>query len=112
MIRSATLTRDGRHWFVSFLVDDGVEAPAAHTVAGTAVGVDRGVAAAIATSDGDLIDRQFLTSGEQRRAVVLQRTLSRVAKRGRNRDSARRWPRSVGGSAGAARTSTPRPTER
>jgi putative transposase len=89
VIRSATLTREGRHWFVSFLVDDGVEAPGVHAVAGTTVGVDRGVAAAIATSEGDLIDRHFLTAGEQRRAVVLQRTLSRTAKRGRNRDKAR-----------------------
>ncbi len=89
VIRSATLTREGRHWFVSFLIDDGVQAPQAHAVAGAAVGVDRGVAAAIATSDGNLIDRELLTAGERRRAVTLQRRLSRAAKRGRNRDKAR-----------------------
>lgn len=89
VIRSATLTREGRHWFVSFLVDDGMRTPARHAVAGTSVGVDRGVSAAIATSDGDLMDRQFLSPGERRRAVVLQRRLSRAAKRGRNRIKAR-----------------------
>lgn len=89
VIRSATLTREGRHWFVSFLIDDGVQAPQAHAVAGAAVGVDRGVAAAIATSDGNLIDREFLTAGERRRVVTLQRRLSRAARRGRNRDKAR-----------------------
>lgn len=89
VIRSATVTREGRHWFVSFLVDDGVRAPQVHAVAGAAAGVDRGVAAAIATSDGNLLNRQFLTAGERRRAVTLQRRLSRAAKRGRNRDKAR-----------------------
>ena len=89
VLRSATLTRDGRHWFVSFLVDDGRETPAAHAVPGTAVGVDRGVVTALATSDGELIDRRFLTSSERDRAVRLQRQLSRMAKRGRNRDKTR-----------------------
>ena len=30
LIRSATLTREGRHWYVSFLVDDGQSTPAVH----------------------------------------------------------------------------------
>jgi putative transposase len=89
MIRSATLTREGRHWLVSFLVEDGATTPAVHAAPDSAVGVDRGVAAAIATSDGELIDRQFLTSGERRRALALQRRLSRSARRGRNRDKTR-----------------------
>jgi Probable transposase len=54
-----------------------------------AVGVDRGVAVAIATSDGELIDRQFLTATEQRRALRLQRRLARAARHGRNRDKTR-----------------------
>jgi putative transposase len=41
-IRSATLTREGRHWYVSLLVDDGIAAPLAHAAPDTAVGVDRG----------------------------------------------------------------------
>jgi putative transposase len=84
-IRSATVSRDGRHWFVSLLVDDGVSTPEEHRAPGTAVGVDRGVVVAVATSDGELIDRNFTTAGARRRAVVLQRKLSRAAKGSINR---------------------------
>ena len=45
VIRSATVAREGRHWFVSLLVDDGKTTPQAHAAAGVTVGVDRGVAA-------------------------------------------------------------------
>jgi putative transposase len=83
------LTRDGEHWFVSFLVDDGIATPAEHASPGTAVGVDRGVVVAVATSAGDLFDRAFTTAGEQRRAVRLQRKLSRSAKGAANRNKAR-----------------------
>ena len=51
-IRSATLTKEGAHWFVSLLVEDGVSTPAGHAAADTAVGVDRGVVVAVATSAG------------------------------------------------------------
>jgi putative transposase len=81
--------REGRHWLVSFLVEDGVTTPAVHAAPDCAVGVDRGVAAAIATSDGELIDRRFLASGERRRALALQRRVSRSARGGRNRDKTR-----------------------
>src|SRR5467141_3717025 len=77
-IRSATLTREGRHWYVSLLVDDGIAAPLAHAAPGAAVGVDRGVVVAVATSAGELVDRPFVTDGEQRRAVALQRGLSKA----------------------------------
>jgi putative transposase len=89
VLRSATLTRDGTHWFVSFLVDDGHDTPAGHAVPGTAVGVDRGVVVAIATSDGELLDRRLLTPGEQDRMARLQRQLSRCGRRGSNRDRIR-----------------------
>ncbi|SIJ00611.1 IS605 family transposase OrfB [Mycobacteroides abscessus subsp. abscessus] len=88
-IRSATLTREGRHWFLSLLVDDGHRTPEEHAAPGAAVGVDRGVVAAIATSDGNLIDCDFVTPGERRRLVALQRTLSRCAKRSANRSKVR-----------------------
>lgn len=88
-IRSATICRDGRHWFISFLVDDGRQPPPAHAAPKTAVGVDRGVVVAVATSDGELWDREFVTAGERRRALAVQRRLARSAKRGRNRDKAR-----------------------
>jgi len=89
VIRSATLSKEGRHWYLSLLVNDGIEAPAGHAGPDTAVGVDRGVAVAVATSDGELIDRAFVTEGERRRALALQRKLSRTAKGSANRNKAR-----------------------
>jgi putative transposase len=88
-IRSATLTREGEHWFVSFLVDDGKTTPGEHATPGTAVGVDRGVVVAVATSAGDLFDQVFTTPGERRRALRLQRKLSRAAKGSANRNKTR-----------------------
>jgi putative transposase len=87
-IRSATLSKTGTQWFLSFLVDDGVSTPEGHRAPGTAVGVDRGVVAP--TSDGELADREFTTPGEQRRAVVLQHKLSRAAKGSANRTKIRK----------------------
>ena len=89
VIRSATLTREGQQWFLSVLIDDGRQIPEAHVSPGRAVGVDRGVAVAVATSDGQLIEQKFITVGERRRAVALQRKLSRCAKRSTNRDKTR-----------------------
>lgn len=89
LIRSVTLTRQGRRWFLSVLVDDGRQTPEAHPAPGTAVGVDRGVKVALATSGGELLDQPFITPGERRRAVALQRKLSRCAKRSTNRDKTR-----------------------
>jgi putative transposase len=88
-IRSATVSRAGRHWFISVLVDDGRQAPESHQAPASAIGVDRGVAAAIATSAGEVIDRSFASAGERRRAVALQRRLSRCAKHSANRDKVR-----------------------
>ncbi|OHU12876.1 RNA-guided endonuclease InsQ/TnpB family protein [Mycobacteroides chelonae] len=88
-IRSATLTRRGRHWFLSVLVEDGRQRPEIHDRPGSAVGIDRGVAAAIATSAGALIDRAFSSDGERQRAVALQRRLSRCARRSVNRGKVR-----------------------
>lgn len=88
-IRSATMTRQGRHWFLSVLIEDGRQRPAFHDRPGAAVGIDRGVAVAIATSSGGLIDRAFSSEGERLRAAVLQRRLSRCARRSVNRGKVR-----------------------
>jgi putative transposase len=85
VIRSATVTREGQHWFISLLVDDGITTPAQHAAPDSAVGVDRGVVVALAASDGQLADCDFVTDGERRRALRLQRRLSRAAKQSRNR---------------------------
>jgi putative transposase len=89
LIRSATVSKDGAHWYLSLLVDDGECTPREHAAPGTAVGVDRGVVVAVATSDGELVDRAFTTASERRRVVVLQRKLSRAAKGSANRAKVR-----------------------
>jgi putative transposase len=88
-IRSATLIREGQHWFVSLLVEDGLTTPAQHAVPGSAVGLDRGVAVAVATSAGNLLDQVFTTPAEQRRVLRLQRKLSRATKGSANRNKTR-----------------------
>lgn len=87
-IRNATVTRDAGRWYVSFCVEDGV---AEATPNGKPpVGVDRGVVAAVATSDGALHDRQFITPGAAQRLKRLQQRLSRSMRtHGRNRRSNR-----------------------
>ncbi|WP_055482102.1 RNA-guided endonuclease InsQ/TnpB family protein [Sphaerimonospora mesophila] len=82
ILRSATITRDGRHWFVSFLIEDGRPIPQTHP--GPAVGIDRGVVVAVTTSDGDFHERPFITDGQRQRYRRLQRQLARTRK-GSNR---------------------------
>ncbi|MFD8082774.1 RNA-guided endonuclease InsQ/TnpB family protein [Kitasatospora sp. NPDC059722] len=86
-IRSATVTRQGRHWFVSFLVEDGNQTPERHAMPNAAVGVDRGVKFAVATSTGDFHDRPYVTLGEAKRLRRMQQQLARCT-RGSNRRKA------------------------
>lgn len=82
-IRSATVSRKGAHWFVSFLVEDGMLTPEHH--AGTPVGIDRGVVVAATTSTGHFHDREFTTAGEKTRYRRLQQRLARTRKGTTNR---------------------------
>ncbi|MFL1380795.1 RNA-guided endonuclease InsQ/TnpB family protein [Nocardiopsis protaetiae] len=84
-IRSATVSFNGRHWYVSLLCEDGEHIPETHAVPDSVVGVDRGVAVAVATSDGDLFDRVFQTPKEHERERRLRRQLSRRRKGSKNR---------------------------
>ncbi|WP_251091360.1 transposase [Streptomyces sp. Caat 7-52] len=84
-IRSATVSRKSGRWFVSFLVDDAAVTPDLHAMPGTAVGVDRGVATAAVTSDGEFFDREFITPGERTRYRRLQQRLARTKKGSTNR---------------------------
>jgi putative transposase len=84
-IRSATVSRRGGRWFVSFLVDDQAVTPEMHVMVGTAVGIDRGVKVAAVTSDGDFHDRPFITPGETVRYRRLQQRLARQKKGSENR---------------------------
>ncbi|GAA3754709.1 RNA-guided endonuclease InsQ/TnpB family protein [Salinactinospora qingdaonensis] len=86
-IRSATVSRKGGHWFVSFLVEDGQLTPESHP--GAPVGVDRGVAVAATTSGGQFHDREFATTGEKARYLRLQRKLVRQKKTSANRRKTR-----------------------
>src|SRR5664279_213396 len=73
-IRSATLTRDGVHgdWFLSILVEDGI-LEATNDPELPAVGIDRGVAVALALSDGQMLDQVFASNAEQTAIARLQR---------------------------------------
>ncbi|MEW1914946.1 transposase, partial [Kitasatospora sp. NPDC085895] len=82
-VRSASITRQGRHWFISFLVEDGRTTPGQHAMPSTAVGVDRGVAVAATTSEGVFHDRPYATPGEAKRLRRLQQQLARC-RRGSN----------------------------
>ncbi|MFD4428932.1 RNA-guided endonuclease InsQ/TnpB family protein [Nocardia sp. NPDC058497] len=83
-VRSATVSRDGQHWYVAFLVNDDHTAPEQHAST-TAVGVDRGVTVAVACSDGTLRDRQFRSPAEAHRYRLLQKQLARRKKGSANR---------------------------
>ncbi|GGL45973.1 RNA-guided endonuclease InsQ/TnpB family protein [Planomonospora parontospora] len=104
-VRSATVSRDGAHWFISFLVEDARSTPDSHARPEAAVGVDRGVVTAAVTSEGEFFDRRhatatgvsafeppkeskagrvadqgYLSAGEAERYARLQRRLARAAK--------------------------------
>lgn len=87
-IRNATVLRDGGRWYISFCIEDGVLAVEPN--GRPAVGVDRGVAVAVATSDGWLRDRSTVTVGEAERIRRLQQRLARQSKRSDQRKVTRR----------------------
>lgn len=78
IIRSATITRESVHgdWYISFLVEDGVQTPAPDMTK-PAIGIDRGVKVALALSDGRMLDEQFTTDREQIGMAGLQRRAAR-----------------------------------
>lgn len=71
---SARVTLRNGPWHVSFTTP-----PPVRNAAGTGVrvGIDRGVANSVATSEGQLLHAPALTVGERRRFLTLQRGLSR-----------------------------------
>lgn len=91
-VRNVTVARDGLGWHVSFGVASGVRPRAEHARPGTAVGLDRGVACAVADSDGGLHHASFLGPPERVRKVALERRRARqeaVRKRAASRTSNR-----------------------
>ncbi|MFI6266895.1 RNA-guided endonuclease InsQ/TnpB family protein [Micromonospora sp. NPDC051006] len=88
-VRYATVSRSGGRWYISFCVEDGVSEVAPNGKA--PIGVDRGVAVAVATSHGEAYDREFVTCGEAVRLKRLQQRLSRSLRvHGHDRRSRRR----------------------
>jgi putative transposase len=88
MAKSITVSREGRHWFMSVLCESEVPEPLAN--AGGPVGLDLGVAQAITTSTGEHLLVLGRTRAEDRRLARLQRNLGRKKKGSKNRGKARR----------------------
>lgn len=80
-IKTITVTRtsSGRY-FVSFLVDDGKDAPAKPIHAETSVGIDVGLASFCTLSTGEKIPNPRFSKESERRIKKLQRRLSRQKK--------------------------------
>ncbi|MHB1524972.1 MAG: RNA-guided endonuclease InsQ/TnpB family protein [Candidatus Dormibacteria bacterium] len=89
-VTSATLTiePDGK-MFVSILCERRDRRPT-KPLSETVLGVDRGVAIAVATSDGELIDRAMWTPKEKERLVRLERSRERQKKGSKNREETKR----------------------
>ena len=77
-MRSATVSRNGKHWYVSILCEVEVAAPVHPS--SSAVGVDRGVAILAACSDGKDYSNVKALGKYQKRLAKAQRALSRKVK--------------------------------
>lgn len=82
-LKGATILRDASGWHVAFVVELTGQAP--RRPAPNPVGLDRGVAAAVATSTGDLHRAPRSTPGEERRRLKLERQLARQVRGSRRR---------------------------
>jgi putative transposase len=74
----ARVTRDGKgRWHVSFPAP---QSPVPRESTGAAVGIDRGVANTLSTSDGEMVHAPAMRQREHRRLTRLQRRLNRQHK--------------------------------
>ncbi|MEV6983325.1 transposase [Sphaerisporangium sp. NPDC051017] len=87
-VKNATVCRDGGHWYVSFLVEDGVTPAERHANPGSGVGIDRGVVKVVTRSDGVFHHKVFARDREVEHAGKLQRDLARTGKGSRRRERA------------------------
>ena len=90
-IRHATVLRDGQHWSVAFCVEDGRAEPAPNGL--PPIGIDRGVAVPVATSDGQCLGLEAIRPGEASRLRRLQQRLARQTQGSSRR---RRTVRAIG----------------
>ncbi|MGH9242789.1 MAG: RNA-guided endonuclease InsQ/TnpB family protein [Acidimicrobiales bacterium] len=80
----ARVTLDGKgHWHVSFPAP---QAPLVREPSGAVVGVDRGVATTIATSDGQMLRAPVMRTRERRRLASLERRKARQRKGSKRRN--------------------------
>ncbi|WP_326641616.1 transposase [Streptosporangium sp. NBC_01755] len=79
-VKNATVSRDGEHWYIGFLVEDGVTPPERHAGPGSAVGIDRGVVKVVTRSDGRFHHRVFARDREVEHVKKLQRDFARTTK--------------------------------
>ncbi|MEV4375267.1 transposase [Streptosporangium sp. NPDC049644] len=79
-VKNATVSQDGGHWYISFLVEDGLASPERHAAPGSAVGIDRGVVKVVTRSDGRFHHRVFARDREVEHAKKLQRDFARTMK--------------------------------
>lgn len=86
--KSITVSREGKHWFASFLCE--IEMADPKPIQAPAVGVDLGVAQAITTSTGEVLAVLGMTKAEERRKARLQRSMARKQKGSKNRSKARK----------------------
>ncbi|MEV1170049.1 transposase [Nonomuraea sp. NPDC049784] len=89
-VKNATVAREGRRWYISFLVDDGEQPLTRHARPDTGIGVDRGVAKIGTTSEGQFHHKVFARDREVEHAVKLQRDLARTTKGSNRRTRAAR----------------------
>lgn len=85
--KSITVSREGKHWFVSVLCEMDVADP--KPVQAPAVGVDLGVTQAMTTSTGEVLAVLGMTKVEERKKARIQRSLARKRKGSKNRAKAR-----------------------
>jgi transposase len=85
-VKSATVSREGKHRYISFVVETGTTEPAISLRRGR-VGVDRGVVVLAATSDGRFFGRSFISTGEAKRYRRLEQQLDRTRRGSKSTES-------------------------
>ena len=81
--RSVAISREGRHWYASILVEVDKKRPAFVPIRRT--GIDVGVEQPLTEDDGTVHDIHGFTPGEAKRKIRLQQTLARQKKGSKNR---------------------------
>ncbi len=87
-IKTVTLKREGRKWYVVFSCDVGTPAPLPAT--GQSVGLDVGLSSFLTTDTGETVDNPRFFKAAQRRLRLAQRALARCTRGSARRGKVRR----------------------